>query len=160
MSKSFQFDWINKSLISALAITTVFVGVYSSFLYFGNDLSSNSKVAQAAPVYTCAGIGGTLSGTNCILDRQVAYNNTAGGAIPDYSVTDQPFTTANGWSLVSGSVYNNYVDRLRVQLSDNAYNAAGTLQTSPSAGFFGQGIDARIVDRPRSSPRTAFQSPC
>jgi hypothetical protein len=143
MSKSFEMGWINKSLISALAVTTMFVGVYSSFLYFNNNLSDNSKLAQAATTYTCDGIGGTLSGTNCILDRAVGYNNTAGGAIPNYSVTDPNYNTATGWSLVPGSIYNNYVDGLRVQLSDNAYNAAGTLQTSPSAGFFGQSTDAR-----------------
>jgi hypothetical protein len=143
MSKSFQLSWLNQGLISILGLTTVFVGVYSSILYFNNDLSNSSKTAHAATTYTCDGIGGTLSGTNCILDRTVGYNNTAGGAIPNYSVTDPTYSTTNGWTLAPGSIYNNYVDGLRVQLSDNAYNAAGTLQTSPSAGFFDQSTDAR-----------------
>jgi len=84
MSKYNNLGCLNRSIISALSIIALFGGVIGGFQYFNNNILKNNKTAQAATTYTCSGIGGTLSGTNCILDRTVGYNNTTGAAIPNY----------------------------------------------------------------------------
>ena len=78
MSKSYQFDWINKSLVSALAITTVFVGVYSSFLHFNNNLANESKMAQAA--VACPNGGADNGAGACVApNKSGAYYACPGG---------------------------------------------------------------------------------
>lgn len=85
--------------------------------------------------------GATLDATTglCVLPRSVQYVNAAANPQQNFQVTDPDYSPANGWSLVPGSIRNNWSGNTKV-LADTLYTQEG-LRASPSAGYYGQPND-------------------